>query len=51
MGDVGISLFWLDKPLNIFCLAEKEFDRRTKRPMGLEKEVAQKGIKIYEQQK
>lgn len=45
--NVGVSLFWLDKPLNIFCLSEKEFEGRAQRPIGLEKKVAAEGVKIY----
>ena len=49
-GNVCVSLFWLDQPLNIFCLSEEEFESRAKIPIGLEKQVADEGVKIYEQQ-
>ena len=47
-ADVGMSLRWLNKPMNIFCLSSEEFSKRARRLVGFERAVVDDGSKIYE---
>lgn len=47
MTDADLSLWWLRKARDIICLSKKEFDKRAKRKVGLERIVAKEGVKVY----